>query len=187
LLVYRKKQMWKILIAEALKGVTILGIGISLVVAMNAQPSHGLVYAKAVYGPPESCGPKQETRATSVDFIEPAVGVVTSPFGSRWGREHQGIDIGGEHGSPILAAKSGVVVYAGWADGYGNYLTLDHGNGVVTAYAHCDQLLVSVGDKVELGQEVAYMGSTGNSTGPHLHFEIQKDGVFLDPQEYGLY
>ncbi|MBR5152324.1 MAG: M23 family metallopeptidase [Clostridia bacterium] len=185
MLTYSMIHMWKRLVSSLFRGVAILGIGIFLVITINSQTETEFVYASQVYGPEQVHGPTPETDANT--FTEPACGVITSPFGQRWGRAHQGIDIGGEMGSPILAAKDGTVVFAGIADGYGNYLILDHGNGLRTAYAHCDKLYVSDGDCVVQGQQIATMGSTGNSTGPHLHFEIQQDGVFLNPQEYGLY
>ncbi len=120
-------------------------------------------------------------------FTEPAVGVLTSPFGNRWGRNHNGIDIGAEQGSDIIAADSGYVLLSEWVDGYGNYLIIDHGNGFETAYAHCSELLVSQGTQVCQGQIIALVGSTGNSTGPHLHFEIKLDGIFQDPLNYVIY
>ena len=120
-------------------------------------------------------------------FEEPAYGVLTSAFGERWGRNHNGIDIGGEQGSDILAADGGEVALAEWVNGYGNYILIDHKNGFQTAYAHCDELLVAKGEKVTQGQKIAYMGSTGNSTGPHLHFEVKLNGVYQDPLEYVLY
>ncbi|TVQ46645.1 MAG: LysM peptidoglycan-binding domain-containing protein [Gloeocapsa sp. DLM2.Bin57] len=106
-------------------------------------------------------------------YIWPAKGVFTSGFGWRWGRMHQGIDIAGPIGTPIHAAASGEVIYAGWhAYGYGNLVKIRHYNGSVTLYAHNNRLLVRRGQTVEQGQQIAEMGSTGYSTGPHLHFEI---------------
>ena len=120
-------------------------------------------------------------------FIQPAVGVITSSFGERWGRNHEGIDIGGEYASDIKAAKGGNVLVAGWVDGYGNYIELDHGNGLKTAYGHCDELLVTKGDVVSPGQVIAKMGSTGNSTGTHLHFEVILNGEPQNPLNYVIY
>ncbi len=120
-------------------------------------------------------------------FKEPALGVLTSPFGERWGRVHEGIDIGGEHGSDVLAAKSGIVLLSQWVDGYGNYIKIDHGNGLVTAYGHCDELLVDCGDVVAKGQTIATMGNTGNSTGTHLHFEVLLHGEPQNPLDYVIY
>ncbi len=181
--------MWKALSSGIYRGCAILGIGIFLVSAINNRVLAEPTARTEICGPPELFGPMPNpTPEPPVDtWVEPAVGTVTSVFGTRWGRSHQGIDIGGAEGSDIRAAKSGIVVYAGWADGYGNYLILDHGDKLKTAYGHCSILLAKEGDAVEQGQIVAKMGNTGNSTGPHLHFEIQKDNIFLNPQEYGLY
>lgn len=121
------------------------------------------------------------------DFINPTLGVLTSNFGSRWGRQHHGIDIGGDSGTEIYAALSGSVIFAGTADGYGNYIKLKHDNGYETAYGHCKSLAVKEGQYVEKGQLIAYMGSTGNSTGPHLHFEVKINGEFVNPLEYVVY
>lgn len=106
-------------------------------------------------------------------YIWPAKGVFTSGFGWRWGRMHQGIDIAAPIGTPIYAAASGEIIYAGWnAYGYGNLVKIRHYNGSVTLYAHNNRILVRVGQTVEQGQQISEMGSTGYSTGPHLHFEI---------------
>lgn len=106
---------------------------------------------------------------------------ITSPFGPRWGRFHSGVDMAGPMGTPIFAADGGTVVRAGYFGGYGNCIDIDHGNGVVTRYGHNSALYVSAGEKVYKGQEIAAMGSTGNSTGPHLHFEIIINGSPIDP------
>lgn len=120
-------------------------------------------------------------------FLNPALGTLTSNFGTRWGRLHSGIDIGADTGREIYAAKSGRVIFSGVADGYGNYVKIDHGNGIQTAYGHCSALAVNEGDEVKKGQIIAYVGSTGNSTGPHLHFEIKIDGEFKNPLDYVVY
>lgn len=121
------------------------------------------------------------------EFLNPALGVLTSNFGTRWGRLHSGIDIGADEGEAICAAKSGRVIFSGTADGYGNYIKIDHGGGLETAYGHCSVLAANVGDEVERGQTIAYVGSTGNSTGPHLHFEVKIDGEFKNPLDYVVY
>ena len=131
-----------------------------------------------------------ETAETVADddlFAIPAQGVLTSPFGSRWGRQHTGIDIGAQQGTDIVAAKSGRVIYSGWADGYGYYVILDHRDGFKTAYGHCSALFVNEGDNVLKGQKIAGVGSTGNSTGPHLHFEVKCGDVYQDPLNYVAY
>lgn len=186
---YRKKQMWNSLVSNVAKGLFMLGAGLCFVVSVDGLPSgeSQAVVVAQVQGPLEAAGPKEDIFAATGSFAQPTQGVLTSEFGSRWGRQHNGIDIGNDVGTEILAADSGRVVYAGWMEGYGNYLTIDHGNGFETAYAHCDELVVSEGDCVMRGEIIAYMGNTGNSTGPHLHFEIKRDGVFQNPMEYGLY
>lgn len=110
-------------------------------------------------------------------YIWPAKGVFTSGYGWRWGRMHRGIDIAAPIGTPIIAAADGEVITAGWnSGGYGNLVKLRHYDGSVTLYAHNSKLLVRRGQKVKQGQQIAKMGSTGFSTGPHLHFEIHTQG-----------
>lgn len=123
-------------------------------------------------------------------FIWPVNGVITSPFGYRnhpiFGRQilHSGIDIGVDSGTPVHAADSGVVVEAGWLGGYGYAVVIDHGNGLSTLYGHNSSLNVSAGQSVSQGQVIAYSGSTGNSTGPHVHFEVRANGDPVDPTGY---
>lgn len=112
---------------------------------------------------------------------------ITSLFEWRWGRMHQGIDIAGgdDYGQPIIAADSGRVTWSGNdGGGYGNYVMIDHGNGYMTVYAHACAVACSTGDYVNQGDVIAYCGSTGNSTGPHLHFEVRVDGTQVDPLGY---
>jgi murein DD-endopeptidase MepM/ murein hydrolase activator NlpD len=113
-----------------------------------------------------------------------ANGPVTSEFGARWGRMHEGIDIGVPTGSPIFAAKDGVVSFAGRQGGYGNLMLVDHGGGIVTAYAHQSAFVASAGDRVTTGQLIGRVGNTGNSTGPHLHFEVRVNGTARNPRQY---
>jgi Membrane proteins related to metalloendopeptidases len=121
---------------------------------------------------------------SAAGFIWPVDGVVVSGFGLRWGRLHEGIDITAASGTPIRAAASGTVIYAGWLGGYGNLVVIDHGNGLATAYAHASAILVGVGQQVSQGETVSLVGSTGNSSGPHLHFEVRVNGVAVDPLLY---
>ncbi len=112
---------------------------------------------------------------------------VTSPFEYRWGTFHYGIDISwnGCHGQDIVASQSGVVTWAGWdTSGYGNYVIIDHQNGFTTMYAHCDEVFVSIGDKVLEGDTIATVGNTGYSTGSHLHYEIWDGTTKVDPLIY---
>ncbi|MCR4436378.1 MAG: peptidoglycan DD-metalloendopeptidase family protein [Clostridiales bacterium] len=120
----------------------------------------------------------------------PSCTEITSSFGSRYHpilkktKEHTGIDIGASKGASIVAANKGTVIFAGWNDAYGNAVIIDHGGGITTMYGHCSKLLTSVGSNVEAGDVIAKVGSTGLSTGPHLHFEVRKDGVPVDPMAY---
>lgn len=115
-------------------------------------------------------------------YAWPAEGVMTSGYGLRWGRMHQGIDIAGPIGTPVLAAASGTVIGAGWYDGYGYLIKVEHLDGSVTMYAHNNRIVVAHGQQVEKGEQIAEMGSTGNSTGSHLHFEIHLRGQeIVDP------
>lgn len=120
-------------------------------------------------------------------FINPTYGVLSSRYGSRWGKNHNGIDVAGSLNTDIKAADGGVVTYAGWMSGYGNYITIDHENGYQTSYAHCESLCVSVGARVSKGDVIAKMGNTGRSTGTHLHFEVKKNGVYVNPLEFVSY
>jgi murein DD-endopeptidase MepM/ murein hydrolase activator NlpD len=117
-------------------------------------------------------------------FIWPVNAPITSPFGWRWGRMHEGLDLGAAYGTPIAAAASGVVIYAGWEEGYGNLVVIDHGGGLSTAYGHQSQIAVSVGQSVAQGQTIGYVGATGHATGPHLHFEVRVNGAPVDPLGY---
>lgn len=114
----------------------------------------------------------------------PTPGALTSQYGPRWGRMHQGIDIGASTGTPIVAARSGTVDYAGRMSGYGNIVLIRHDGGIVTAYAHQSQILVSTGEPVSAGQRIGSVGCTGRCTGPHLHFEVRVSGAARNPLDY---
>jgi murein DD-endopeptidase MepM/ murein hydrolase activator NlpD len=124
------------------------------------------------------------TGVSSSGLIWPVNGPVTSGFGMRWGRMHEGIDIAVPTGTPVWAAAAGTVIYSGWLGGYGNLVVVDHGNGLATAYAHNSALLVAVGQVVAQGDTIALAGSTGHSSGPHVHFEVRVNGVAVDPLLY---
>lgn len=127
--------------------------------------------------PPLSTPDFPEAPTQFTGYIWPAQGVLTSGFGRRWGRMHRGIDIAGPIGTPVMAAAAGYVISSGWnSGGFGNLVKIRHDDGSVTYYAHNHRLLVRTGDYVQQGQQIAEMGSTGRSTGPHLHFEIRPDG-----------
>ncbi len=124
------------------------------------------------------------TGVSASGLIWPVNGPVTSGFGWRWGRMHEGIDIAVSTGTPVRAAASGTVIHSGWLGGYGNLVVVDHGNGLATAYAHNSSLLVGVGQSVSQGDTLSLAGSTGNSSGPHVHFEVRVNGVAVDPLLY---
>lgn len=123
-------------------------------------------------------------------LIWPASGPITSPYGWRthpiFGtqRYHSGIDIGADYGDTVSAADGGVVIYADWMGGYGKAVIIDHGGGISTLYAHNSELLVSEGERVRKGQAISRVGSTGYSTGPHLHFEVRENGSPVSPMGY---
>lgn len=119
-----------------------------------------------------------------IALIKPINGTITSRFGSRSRGLHTGLDIANSTGTPIKAAATGVVTYAGYKGSYGYMVVISHGNGVETYYAHCSRLYVSAGDSVSQGTVIAAVGSTGNSTGPHLHLEVRVNGVAKNPQNY---
>ncbi|MDD2553646.1 MAG: M23 family metallopeptidase [Desulfotomaculaceae bacterium] len=114
-------------------------------------------------------------------FSWPLSGVVSSPFGMRNGRPHEGIDIAVEEGTPVRVSAGGQIIFAGPRGTYGLAVIVDHGGGVRTLYAHCSRLLVTEGKNVDAGDIIALSGNTGRSTGPHLHLEVLKNGVPLDP------
>lgn len=126
------------------------------------------------------------------DFAWPSASSrrVTSEFGYRLhpilkvNKLHTGMDIGAAAGTKVLAANSGTVIKAGWNNSYGNVVMIDHGGGIVTLYAHNSKLLVSTGDVVSKGQEIALVGSTGASTGPHIHFEVRVNGEYKNPRDW---
>jgi hypothetical protein len=111
-------------------------------------------------------------------------GVLSSPFGHRWHRRHQGVDLAAPLGTPVYAVSDGRVLFSGWMGGYGKSLLIDHGQGIQTRYAHCSRLLTHRGQRVHAGQTIARVGSTGQSTGPHLHFEVLVNGLRRNPGRY---
>ena len=127
------------------------------------------------------------TAGSNVPSIWPTTGVVTSPYGLRWGGSdfHPGMDIANDLGTPVVATADGVVEYAGWnSGGYGNMVDINHGNGIMTRYGHGSQVLVSAGQHVSRGQVIMLMGSTGFSTGPHVHYEVHVNGQRVNPISY---
>lgn len=121
---------------------------------------------------------------SAAGLVWPLSGTLTSGFGYRWGRMHEGIDIAVAEGTPVRAAKSGTVILASYYGGYGNYICVDHGGGLSTCYAHLSGYASSTGQRVSQGQVIGYSGNTGSSTGPHLHFEVRINGAAQDPMGY---
>ena len=125
--------------------------------------------------------------ALGISLSKPVSGIISSRFGARSSirsSAHTGLDIATSTGTPVAAAASGTVTFAGWKGSYGNLMVITHSNGVQTYYGHCSKLYFSAGATVSQGQTIAAVGSTGNSTGPHLHFEIRVNGVAYNPQNY---
>lgn len=137
-----------------------------------------------------AAAPAKTTTVSSSGFVRPVPGAVSSGFGMRihpitgQNRMHNGVDMNAAQGDPIRAARAGTVILAGVKGGYGNTIMVDHGGGMVTLYAHQSRLGASVGDRVAAGEVIGYIGSTGQSTGPHLHFEVRIDGNPVDPARY---
>ena len=122
-----------------------------------------------------------------ITLIKPVSGIISSRFGavsSIRSSRHTGLDIATNKGTPIAAAASGIVSFSGRKGSYGNMIIIDHGNGVQTYYGHCNTLIAKAGQTISQGQKIATVGSTGNSTGPHLHFEVRINGVAYNPQNY---
>ena len=109
---------------------------------------------------------------------------ITSRYGARWGSTHTGTDVGASTGTPIYAAASGTVLFSGWKGTLGKLVVINHGNGVQTYYAHCSKIIASVGDEVSKGDLIGLVGSTGRSSGPHVHLEVRYEGKTLDPEVF---
>jgi LysM repeat protein len=151
--------------------------------AIRSRPAHAPQPAAAPPAP-------QTTAARVVTLLWPSRGIVTSRFGWRvhpifGGREfHTGVDIGARLGTPVVAARAGVVHFVGWKTGYGRIIIVEHDGGLETSYSHLSAALVSPGDHVTQGQVIGRIGNTGWSTGPHLLFEVRRNGVPVDPASY---
>jgi murein DD-endopeptidase MepM/ murein hydrolase activator NlpD len=151
---------------------------------VEALAAQSAALAAQIRAAQEEAGSTGTGQPSAAGLVWPCDGVVVSGFGMRWGRMHEGIDIGCAYGTPNRAAAAGTVIYAGWLGGYGNLVVVDHGNGLSTAYAHASSILVGVGQQVAQGETVSLVGSTGNSSGPHLHFEVRVNGQAVDPLFY---
>jgi murein DD-endopeptidase MepM/ murein hydrolase activator NlpD len=141
-------------------------------IAAQLQSSTGAVPAGPIQG------------ESSSGFIWPVNGPIVSPFGMRWGRMHEGVDIAVPSGTPIRAVASGRVALAAWTGGYGNYTCVDHGGGLASCYAHQSSYAVGAGDSVRQGQVIGSVGCTGSCFGDHLHFEVRVNGAATDPMGY---
>jgi murein DD-endopeptidase MepM/ murein hydrolase activator NlpD len=154
--------------ADASEIDSLLAVSASLAAKIQAAQAHSTV----------------QRTVSGAGFIWPVSAPMTSPFGWRWGRMHEGVDLGAAYGTPIAAAAAGTVIYAGWLGGYGNLTVIDHGGGLATAYGHQSSIGVGVGQSVAQGEIIGNVGSTGHSTGPHLHFEVRVNGQAVDPLGY---
>lgn len=167
-------------------------------------PARRAVTTTAAYTETVTVASTSQKVNIGISLIRPVSGVLTSRYGARWNSSHKGIDIGTSKGTTIRASAAGTVTtvctgcphnYPGFSSakgcrcggGYGNYLIITHGNGVQTLYAHCTSISVKAGQKVSQGQAIATVGSTGNSTGNHLHFEVRVNGVAQNPFNYVSY
>ena len=122
-----------------------------------------------------------------IPSVWPVYGPIMSTYGFRlfpWKGMHTGIDISGHYGAPIHAAAAGKIEYAGWRNGYGRTVIVDHGGGIETLYGHTSRFAVAEGQKVKKGQTIAYVGMSGNATGPHVHYEVIKYGIKINPARY---
>jgi murein DD-endopeptidase MepM/ murein hydrolase activator NlpD len=129
-------------------------------------------------------GAELSRASQKVTLFTPALGTITSNFGMRWGKQHKGIDIGAAMGDPIYAAWDGKVIAAHYEEGYGNVIKIQHSNGIETVYGHCSLIEVHANEYVKKGDKIGRVGSTGNSTGPHLHFEVIVNGQPENPLKY---
>ena len=163
------------------------GVQFDFAKGLPAIPSAGKIPAPGSFPFDPSLVGGSGANDSNIPSIWPTTGVVTSPYGLRWeGTDfHPGMDIANDMGTPIVATADGVVEFAGWnAGGYGNMVDINHGNGIMTRYGHASQVVVSAGQHVKRGQLIAYMGSTGFSTGPHVHYEVHVNGNRVNPISY---
>ena len=153
-------------------------------VQLNVPAPRTNVIPSAVQ-PRVAIGSNYGSEHIATSFVWPTKGTLTSGYGRRWGKLHQGIDIAGPIGTPVVAAADGVVIASSYqSGGYGNVIDIQHTDGSVTRYGHNHRLIASSGQVVKQGQHIADMGNTGHSTGPHLHFEIHPDGNAVNPLAY---
>jgi murein DD-endopeptidase MepM/ murein hydrolase activator NlpD len=152
--------------------------------AREARAAAARRSARSSYSAAAIATPSVSSTPSAAGMVWPVSGPVTSGFGWRWGRMHEGIDIAAPTGAPIRATAAGTVIYAGWMSGYGQLVVVDHGGGVATAYAHMSSMAAGVGQGVGQGQVIGYVGCTGHCFGSHLHFEVRVNGSAVDPLRY---
>lgn len=163
------------------------GVTVTAIIQSNNLPDINRLKIGQVLNIPATTSGVLASRssASSTGFIWPLIGTISSYFGERRGvSRHSGLDIAAPSGRDIKAARAGRVDSAGWMGGYGYAVIIDHGEGYKTLYAHASKLLVKAGDRVVQGQVIAKVGSTGNSTGPHVHLEVRQNSKFMDPLKY---
>lgn len=158
----------------------------SIITALYEKPKVVIASAYATYsGERIVSNATPSAQVLGIGLIKPVSGIITSRFGIRSSGSHKGLDIATSTGTTVAAAAGGTVTFSGWDSyGLGNCIKISHGNGVTTVYGHCSKLYVTSGQKVSAGEAIAAVGSTGNSTGPHLHLEIRVNGVAQNPQLY---
>ncbi len=156
---------------------------VSALATANGLSSRGVIYPGQQLVVPGS-GTVASRGSLSNSLVWPVSGTITSGYGPRWGKFHYAIDIAAPKGRPIKAATAGVIEYSGWKTSYGYCVVIDHGRGVKTVYGHASKLYVRKGDRVAAGQTIAAVGSTGFSTGPHVHFEVVVNGRNVNPLAY---
>ncbi|MBE9374153.1 peptidoglycan DD-metalloendopeptidase family protein [Saccharopolyspora sp. HNM0983] len=148
------------------------------------QESSGAPPAGEEAAPPAGEAEEQERAAPSGAWVSPADGTLSSGFGPRWGTFHNGVDIANEIGTPVRAGSSGTVISSGPASGYGLWVRVEHPDSTISVYGHIDSSGVEVGQDVGTGEQIATMGNRGNSTGPHLHYQIEVGGEPVDPEQF---
>lgn len=162
--------------ANAITDPAHLQVGQTLIVPSGKRPQQA--------SPAASVAASNTPAAAGGSLAWPVRGPISSRFGMRWGRLHSGIDIAAPYGTTIRAAAAGRVTFVGWYGSYGRCAIIDHGGGLTTLYGHASVILVSTGDHVDRGTAVAEVGSSGNSTGPHVHFEVRVSGRCVNPLSY---
>lgn len=169
-------------IANDIQRTDLIYAGSSLLIPLDEEISS---YGESLESPRFLSVAALASRSSEALLRQPAIGQISSRYGERARGWHCGLDIAADVGAPIYAAAAGIVVEAGWKnDAYGNTLIVDHGNNMLTLYAHADELYIEAGRQVYAGQIIAAVGETGNATGPHLHFEVRIGGECVDPLAY---